>query len=429
VTEAGPARVSRRRRLLGPAAIAAHRIGLALVRRLPARRARPSTGPAPVRIVLANAYAMGGTTRATLNLATHLAQSREVEVISVKRHTKRPFFAWPAGVTVTPLHDRTKPPGGLLSRLLVRLPSLLVHPEDYAYPWCSLRTDLALLRWLRSLDGGVLVTTRPAFNLIAARLTPPGVVTVGQEHQHLAGHRPRLLADVRRWYGRLDALTVLTAADERDYGALLAGSRTLVERVPNPLPPGEPPVSTQEEPVVVAAGRLTRQKGFDLLIPAFAEVARRHPEWRLRIYGSGPEGGRLQAQIDALGLRDHVRLMGRSRHMDRDMAKGSIFVLSSRFEGFGMVLVEAMAAGAAVISFDCPNGPRDIITSGRDGVLVPLEDEAALAAAMLELIDDPERRRRLAEAGSETARGYGVASVGPRVDALLARLPRLCPPR
>jgi glycosyltransferase involved in cell wall biosynthesis len=377
-----------------------------------------------VRFLLAHAWGMGGTIRTTLTMAEHLAGEREVELVSLFRRRERPFFRLPAGVRVRALDDQRRPRG-----LLGRLPSLLIHPDDYAYAWCSLRTDIALVRWLRSLDGGVLVTTRPAFNLLAARLAPPGVAVVGQEHQHLAAHRPRLRADMGRWYGRLGALTVLTSADERDYGALLTGSRTLVERLPNPLPPGEAPVSTHEEPVVVAAGRLTRQKGFDLLIPAFAEVARARPGWRLRVYGSGPERGRLQAQIDALGAGEQIALMGRSRRLERDMAKGSIFVLSSRFEGFGMVLVEAMAAGLAVVSFDCPNGPRDIVTSGRDGVLVPPEDTAALAAAMIGLIDDPQRRRQLADAGLETARGYGVASVGPRVDALLARLPRLCPPK
>jgi glycosyltransferase involved in cell wall biosynthesis len=398
-------RVSPRRRLLGPLAVAAHRCALALAARLPRGNAGPA--PGPVRMLLAHAWGMGGTIRTTFSVAGHLAQSREVEVVSLVRRRQRPFFPWPAGVGTRALTEG--------KGVLDRLPSLLIHPEDYVYPFCSVRTDLALLRWLRSLDGGVLITTRPAFNLLAARLAPRGVVTIGQEHMHFASHRPRLAADIARHYGRLDALTVLTSHDERDYGALLS---TRVEWIPNSLAPLDGGTSTLEAPLVVAAGRLTTQKGFDLLIDAFAKVTEQRPDWRLRIYGSGPERQRLQARIG----NGNVELMGRSRRLGEAMAEASLFVLSSRFEGFGMVLVEAMSKGLPVVSFDCPHGPADIVTDGQDGILVPPEDVDALAAALLELIDDPDRRRRLAEAALARSRDYAIESIGPRWDRLLRSL-------
>lgn len=360
---------------------------------------------------------MGGTIRTTLTVAAHLAQRQDVEVVSLIRRRERPFFGFAPGIRVRALVDKRRRRSPLAS-----LPSLLVHPEDYAYPQCSLQTDLALARWLRSLDAGVLVTTRPAFNLLAARLAPRGVITVGQEHTHFASHRPRLAADIRRHYPRLDALTVLTADDERDYGRLLAGARTRVERMPNPLPPAAGPVSDQQAKIVLAAGRLTSQKGFDLLIAAWAAVARRQPDWRLRIYGSGSERQRLQAQIDALALGERVALMGRSRKLGEAMAEASIFALSSRFEGFGMVIVEAMSKGLPVVSFDCPNGPRDIITDGSDGILVPPEDVDGLAAGLLELIEDSALRRRYADAALRTSETFEVGTIGPRLDRLLAGL-------
>jgi glycosyltransferase involved in cell wall biosynthesis len=346
-------------------------------------------------------------------VAGHLAQRHDVELVSLLRRREKPFFDFPAGVPVRALGG-----GGLLSRL----PSVLVHPEDYAYPLCSLGTDLALVRWLRSLDGGVLVTTRPAFNLLAARLAPQSVVTVAQEHMHFASHRPRLAADIARDYRRLDALTVLTTDDERDYSALLAGTRTRVERIPNPVPPLGGGTASLDAPLVVAAGRLTTQKGFDLLIDAFAAVVLEQPAWKLRIYGSGPERDRLAKQIDALNLGGHVELMGRSRRLGEAMAEASLFALSSRFEGFGMVLVEAMSKGLPVVSYDCPHGPSDIVGHGEDGLLVPPQDVRALAGALLELIEDPERRRRYGRAAVAKARTYAIEAVGPRWDDLLGSL-------
>jgi glycosyltransferase involved in cell wall biosynthesis len=421
---AQPQVVSRRRRLLGAPAIALHRLALALVRRLPAGRATPAAGAhPPVRIVLANAYAMGGTVRATFTLAERLAERHEVEIVSVRRHARQAFFPHPPGVQVSVLDDRVAS-RRRHERLLRALPSLLVHPEDYSYAGASLLTDLRLLRRLRSTAGEIVVSTRPAYALLAAAAAPPGAVLVAQEHMHLRAHRPALAADVRRRYHGLDAVVVLSEGDRADYAALLDGARTRVERIPNAVPPLGGGVARPEAQVVVAAGRLTRQKGFDLLIRAFAELAPRHPGWELRIYGGGKERDALERQVAAAGMANRISLMGSTRRLGAAFADASVFALSSRFEGFGMVLVEAMSCGLPVVSFDAPRGPADIITPGHDGVLVPPEDVGALAAALGELMSDPERRHAYGAAARESARAYEPGAIAARWDALLGELTR-----
>ncbi len=409
-----PGAESRRRRLLGGVAVAIHRLALGLVAALPRRAAAPPSGDPAVRILLLHAYGLGGTVRTSFNLAA----GRDVALLSLIRRRAAPFFPFPAPVTVVD-DQRAGAPRAAAARLLGRLPSVLIHPEDYAYPYASLWTDVALVRALRAIRGGVLVTTRPSFNLLAARLARPGVVTIGQEHMNFTSHRPRLLADLRRHYGGLDVLCVLTEADERDYAAALAGAPVRIERIPNAVPPMGGGTAALDAKVVVAAGRLESQKGFDLLVEAWERVAAAHPDWQLRIYGSGPRRDDLRAQIAAAGLYDRVFLMGRTRRLGEAMAGASLFVLSSRFEGFGMVIVEAMSKGLPVVSFDCPRGPGEIIRPGRDGILVPPGAVDALADGMLELIEDGPKRHRYGAAAVDNARTYAVGAIAEQWDALL----------
>src|SRR4051812_32713206 len=385
------------------------------------RRPAASADEGRIHILLEHAWGVGGTIRTSFNLASHLAQRWDVEIVSARRSRDEPFMALPAGVTVTALDDRTKRPG-LLARVLGARRSVLIHPYDYVYPRATLGSDVTLIRKLRSIRSGVLVGPRPAYSLVVARLAPPGVLKVAVENMNFHSHRRRLSRDVRRELSRFDAIVVLTGDDARDYREELNGAATRVEQIPNALPELGGGTSALDEKAVVAAGRLTGQKGFDLLIRAFAQVVPERPEWELRIYGDGSQRAELERLIAELGLDGSVRLMGTTSDIGEELARASVFALSSRFEGFGMGLVEAMSKGVPVVSFDCPRGPSEIVDDGVDGVLVPNGDVDALASALVELTGDEQRRRSLGAAGLEKSRRYEIGAIGARWDALLAEL-------
>jgi glycosyltransferase involved in cell wall biosynthesis len=227
---------------------------------------------------------------------------------------------------------------------------------------------------------------------------------------------------MRRHYRRLDALAVLTEEDRDDYGAALAGSDTRVVQIPNTIPPMDGGTASGEAKVIIAAGRLNTQKGFDRLIPAFARVARSHPDWQLRIYGRGPERPALQQLIVDHDLYGNAFLLGPTRRLGTAMAGASVFALSSRFEGFGLVIVEAMSKGLPVVSFDCPRGPGEIIRDGVDGLLVPEGDVEAFAEALMTLVEDEDRRRAMGAAALESARAYDIDAVAPHWERLLEQL-------
>jgi glycosyltransferase involved in cell wall biosynthesis len=202
--------------------------------------------------------------------------------------------------------------------------------------------------------------------------------------------------ELLRWrlYPRAAFLTALNPEVLRHFSPMV-GEQGCV--IPNPVrPPDDAITPEMRDTTITAMGRLSYEKGFDLLLYAFASVAARHPAWRLRIYGEGPLRSELEELARRLELSERVSFPGFTNRPAAAMRQSDLFVLPSRSEGFGNVLTEAMACGLAVVSFDCPSGPRHIIRDGFDGVLVPPRDVPALASALDHLMSDEAARARLA---------------------------------
>jgi glycosyltransferase involved in cell wall biosynthesis len=372
-----------------------------------------------IRYVLDNAYGTGGTIRSVVNQANALCAEHDVEIASVYRHLDAPAFAIDPRVRLVPLTDlladgtrRGDPPGkkARLANKTRRFRNRLPHRHDVRYQKWDPVVDAAVIRYFWAAKDGVLVTTRPGLNLMSAWFGPRRLVRVGQDHMNLDTYKPGLRAAILRAYPRLDAVTVLTEHDLATYRAATTG-RVRLERIPNGIPPARLPAAALESKVLVAAGRLTRQKGFDLLIEAYGRVAERHPDWQLRIFGWGKNKAKLTAQINELGLADQVRLMGTTRTLDEQLAGASAYVLSSRFEGLPMVLLEALTVGLPAVAFDCPTGPAEIIEDGRNGLLIPPEDVPALADGICRMIEKPEERRAMGQAALASSERYTIGTV------------------
>ncbi|MCC8147555.1 glycosyltransferase family 4 protein [Akkermansia sp.] len=207
--------------------------------------------------------------------------------------------------------------------------------------------------------------------------------------------------------GTYDATVVLTRQDREENWK----GRKGVHVIPNPCVWSPEKASSLDQPCAVAIGRLVPVKGFDLLIRAWEKVAAVHPDWELEIWGDGPEREPLGRLIREKELEGKVLLRGATVDVQEKLLQSSMLVFSSLFEGFGMVLVEAMACGVPCVAFECPCGPRDVISPEKDGLLVPPGNTEELARAIIRLVEHPEERSRMGEAARRKAARYALDSV------------------
>jgi glycosyltransferase involved in cell wall biosynthesis len=291
----------------------------------------------------------------------------------------------------------------------------------------QLKAIRALRRVLQQSNPDFIISFMDVPNVVtlfAGRgLNVPIIVT---EHVHPAFHRIGRIWDFLRRFSYPRGILVGVSKPIIEWFQCRINVNARV--IPNPvdlpvLPASHRAPQDDEKPhVIIGMGRLVPQKGFDLLLQAFSRIASRHHGWRLKIIGDGPLRKTLQEQSENLGIADRVEFTGLLADPFPVLRAADLFVFSSRFEGFGNALCEAMACGLPVISFDCPSGPSEVVRHGVDGILVPAEDVNALSAAMDRLMSDAQTRIRLAARATEIVARYGVEPVMGIWDQLFAEI-------
>ena len=352
----------------------------------------------------------GGMERVLVNKVTYLVEKLhwDVSIVTTDQKGRPSFYPLPAGVRVTDLginysDDNVKSVTGKILGYLQkrrrhkRLLTSLLEREKPDIVVSLYPSESSFIPDIKDGSKKVLeLHFCKYFRLQYGRKGLLGIIDKWRTHQD------------ERIVRKFDKFVVLTNEDKEYWGNLHN-----IEVIPNAAMNIGGHFSDVANHRVIAVGRLDYQKGFDRLIQAWCYIQRdgRYQDWHLDIFGQGEWHEMLENMISERNLNDSIRLNNPTNQIGREYAQSSLIVMTSNYEGFGMVLVEAMACGVPAVAFDCKCGPRDIISDGENGLLVPNGDIHGLAEAMMKLMGDYELRRRMSVKARQVVDTYSEKAV------------------
>lgn len=294
----------------------------------------------------------------------------------------------------------------------------------------ALGSNLGRIRKLRqaivSVKPDVVVSFMDRTNVLLLIVCKPlGIPVIVIEQMPPAYASSRIWSILRRMiYPQATALVSASKGIDAYFKWLSVDKRYVIYNPLNTAGMDEPPALTlnTDRKYLMGMGRLSYEKGFDILIEVFAQLARQYPDWDLVILGEGTERPKLAGLIHRCGLNRRVLLPGNIKNPLPILKQCHIFVLPSRFEGFGNVLTEAMVCGLPVVSFDCPSGPAEIIQNGISGILVPHQDINGLKQTLDELMSDESKRQQLAGQAVESVKRFLIDEVAREWNKLITKV-------
>ena len=256
-----------------------------------------------------------------------------------------------------------------------------------------------------------MIGTNIFINTILSQISNRGrIFTIGCEHISYDIARP-ITKRIRGFlYSGLDAVVALTKRDQQSFEAILRG-RSKAYVIPNQVSFTTVQRDATTHKQMLAIGRLTYQKGFEFMIEDASRVLRERPDWKLIIVGDGENESMLRKEIASRNMESQIEIHPSTPEIRKYYESSAIYLMTSRFEGLPMVLLEAEAYALPIISYDCPTGPRELIENGRNGFLVPMEAHEDFADKLRLLMDDETLRKKMGQESELMVKSYSPANI------------------
>lgn len=360
-----------------------------------------------IYFLLGDATAKGGIEKVTFTLASALNKYYDVKLVSLyKSGSESVFDSGDVSIKYLSNHDEismyNRPYKGVLGYLY-----------DFYY---IIKSSYSLSSFLRKSQPQIIVTCDIKMTLLAwlsSFFTNNKIIAI--EHFEYDVAHPILKKVRQALYKKISAVVTLTGEDSDKYYWL---SKYRLHVIPNIVQIKLPASKVEKRNDIVAIGRLNEQKGFDLLIAAWSLVNVKHSDWTLKVYGDGEDKLKLEELIEKNEI-ENIELIPFTKDIDIVYQQAKAFVLSSRFEGLGMVLIEALAHRLPCVSFDCPAGPKTIIESEYNGLLVPTGDISKLAEALDRVLSSQALRNKFSANALNSIQNFSESNVLKQWEVLL----------